>query len=920
MSHAIADCNLLFGILALQMDFVSRDGLIAAMNAWVVDKARSLGAILEEQGALTADEHAALETLVLKHLRRHGDDPQRSLAAVATPSVRAELSAVEDRDVQFTLSGLKRSYESGVEATAAYAPSDSASRYRILRRHARGGLGEVFVAEDRELHREVALKEIQPEHAQDPGCRSRFLLEAEVNGRLEHPGIVPVYGLGAYPDGRPYYAMRFIQGETLRDAIRHFHDADRPGHDPAARSLPLRQLLGRFVAVCHAVGYAHSRGVVHRDIKPANVLLGQFGETLLVDWGLAKIVGRAEVEPAAGENTVRPASAVQGMTQMGVALGTPAYMSPEQAAGRLDQVGPRSDIHGLGATLYTLLTGRAPYEGADTAESVRRACTSDWLPPGQVKKGVPKALEAICCRAMAPRPQDRYPSATALAADMECWLAGAPVGAYPEPWSVRARRWLARHRTLATATAATVLVATLSLGAATVLLKGANDRERQARDGEREARLRAEANFGLARDAVDRYFTKVSDSPQLKAHGLESLRRDLLQQARDFYEKLARNQSDDPGLRAEHGRTYLRLADITAEMGSPTEAIPLARQAQALFAALLSDSPAAPEYQDSLAAALSTLGRNSYETKQVPQAQSAYEAALGLRERLVQEQPNRADYRLRLAVVLNEAGKLYRVGLGQADRGEEAYRKALRLCDALAGEYPKVPEYRSELARTLHHLAESYYFDGKSQRAIETFSKARPILEKLVEEDPVTPSYRDRLAETLHDLAIQYSDLRQWRRTRELCEQARPICERLVREHSLVPAYQDRLTRLRVLSAQQLAHLGDHAQTAIEIEAAVGQSGGDGHALYNGACGYAFAAQAARQDKRLSASERDELTERYLGRAVGLLRRANAAGTFRDAAAFEYLKKNDHDLDPLRGREDFQSLVRDVEAKARPRP
>src|SRR5262249_1293741 len=152
-------------------------------------------------------------------------------------------------------------------------------RFRVLRAHARGGLGEVFVALDDELHREVALKEIQPRHADRAEGRARFVREAEITGQLEHPGIVPVYGMGAYPDGRPYYAMRLIRGESMQEAIARFHAADERPRDVSERELALRGLLARFVAVCQAVAYAHSRGVVHRDLKPANVMLGEFGET-----------------------------------------------------------------------------------------------------------------------------------------------------------------------------------------------------------------------------------------------------------------------------------------------------------------------------------------------------------------------------------------------------------------------------------------------------------------------------------------------------------------------------------------------------------------------------------------------------------------------------------------------------------------
>ena len=148
------------------------------------------------------------------------------------------------------------------------------------------------MAHDQELRREVALKQIQAGHADDPESRARFVREAEITGRLEHPGIVPVYGLGRYADGRPYYAMRFIKGKTLKEAIQQFHEAEVPGRDPGERILALRKLLRQFLDVCNAVAYAHSRGVLHRDLKPANIMLGPYGETLVVDWGLAKPVDR----------------------------------------------------------------------------------------------------------------------------------------------------------------------------------------------------------------------------------------------------------------------------------------------------------------------------------------------------------------------------------------------------------------------------------------------------------------------------------------------------------------------------------------------------------------------------------------------------------------------------------------------------
>jgi serine/threonine-protein kinase len=478
------------------MEFIGRDQLIAAMHAWVLDKARPLGQVLVEQTALKPDERDAIEALVGKHLKRHGGEIEKSLAAVQLPPpLRHDLHGLAGGDVQASLALLPTptgaSAAPPLPATAADATSAAGLRYQVLRPHGRGGLGEVFVALDQELHREVALKEIRPEHADDPLSRGRFVREAEITGGLEHPGIVPVHGLGTHDDGRPYYAMRFIQGETLKEAIDKYQAGDG--------SWTLRGLLTRFVAVCNTVAYAHSRGVLHRDLKPSNVMLGRYGETLLVDWGLAKPLAEPPA-PGPGDATVAPAlvpGLVDGIaTQAGAALGTPAYMSPEQALGRLDLLGPASDIYSLGATLYTLLTGRPPVEGKDTTEVLRKAQRGEWLPPRRVKAPVPPALDAICRKALALEPGQRYGTALELAADVERWLADEPVAAWREPWAVRTRRWMRRHRPLVSTAVGVLIVALAAATLGLVLVSDARDREAAARkvaeDKEEEARQQKE--------------------------------------------------------------------------------------------------------------------------------------------------------------------------------------------------------------------------------------------------------------------------------------------------------------------------------------------------------------------------------------------------------------------------------------------
>jgi serine/threonine protein kinase/WD40 repeat protein len=293
----------------------------------------------------------------------------------------------------------------------------------VLGLHARGGLGEVYSAQDEELDRRVALKELQPRFAHDEMSQLRFLQEAEITGRLEHPGIVPVYGLGRHADGRPYYAMRFVEGETFRAAIDRFHRGDPKEIRPEDRELAFRRLLRSVVEACFAVGYAHSRGVVHRDIKPENIMLGKFGETLVVDWGIAKSLAQAGGDRSADPVEMLAVKDSPFMTRPGSAIGTPAYMSPEQAAGENDRVGPASDVYGLGATLYYLLVGQAPFAGESAVEVLGRVRRGVFPSPRRVRRSIDAALEAICLKAMALRPEDRYASILELADELEKWLA-----------------------------------------------------------------------------------------------------------------------------------------------------------------------------------------------------------------------------------------------------------------------------------------------------------------------------------------------------------------------------------------------------------------------------------------------------------------------------------------------------------------
>jgi serine/threonine protein kinase len=345
--------------------------------------------------------------------------------------------------------------------------SQSASttdRYEPIRFHARGGLGEIHTAHDKELHREVAIKRIHASHAHDAEIRRRFLLEAAVTARLQHPGVVPVYSLTEDASGAPCYAMRFIEGESLHEAVERFHKTPWRARGRGERALELRQLLGRFIGVCNTVAFAHSRGILHRDLKPGNIMLGKYGETLVVDWGLARGFEQAEKEGAPVESAERSAS-TEASTMMGRAMGTLPFMSPEQAAGRWDVIGPASDIYSLGATLYTILCGTPPIHGADEAGMKERAIRGDYKRPRQQRPDIPRALEAICLKAMALPIDGRYSSALELAQDVEHWLADEPVAARRETPLERAGRWARRHGKLSVVAGSCFILLAVSLAA-----------------------------------------------------------------------------------------------------------------------------------------------------------------------------------------------------------------------------------------------------------------------------------------------------------------------------------------------------------------------------------------------------------------------------------------------------------------------
>jgi tetratricopeptide (TPR) repeat protein/tRNA A-37 threonylcarbamoyl transferase component Bud32 len=738
-----ADRHLLFGLLALQNGLIDQSALVAAFHSWTRDKGRPLADHLVARGDLDPDQRAAVEAMAALHLKKHGDDPERSLAAVPTGrSTRERLVAVGDTELTCVVDRLgSAATEPDGERTATGvvgASTAGGQRFRLLRPHARGGLGAVFVALDTELSREVALKQILDRHADDLPSRRRFLVEAEVTGGLEHPGIVPVYGLGTYPDGRPFYAMRFIKGDSLKAAIERFHADEALRRDPGARALALQKLLRRFLDVCNAIDYAHSRGVLHRDLKPANVMVGPYGETLVVDWGLAKVVGKPL---ESDEATLRPPSASgSSETLPGAAVGTPAYMSPEQAAGDLDRFGPASDVYSLGATLYCVLTGKAPFAG-EAGEVIRRVLAGAFPPPRQLDPSIDPALEAVCLKAMATDPDGRYPSCRALADDVERWLADEPVSAWREPLARRARRWARRNRTAMAVATAVVLAGLVGLAAATAVQTRANRALRRANA----AKERALAETRQAKQATDRALAETKQA------------RDQAEAVSNFLVEALR--SPDP---AESGRD-VRVADV------------LDRAVKGLDAKFAGSEATKGALLNALAETYRGLGFYDKAIQLHERAVAARESALGPdhADTLVSRSELATDYRLAgrpaVAIPLLEAtiksmertlGPRHAYTLQSRCELADAYWHAGRRADTIRTLEATLPLAEQVLGPeqgvtvyARESLAHAYWSVGRAAEAIPIFEATLPLMERTQGPDnPNTLISRGNLANAYQDV------------------------------------------------------------------------------------------------------------------------------------------------------------------------
>jgi serine/threonine protein kinase len=696
--------------------------------------------------------------------------------------------------------------------------------FLLIREVGRGGMGIVYEAQQRSLRRRVALKVLPFAATFDSRQKQRFQLEAQAAACLHHTHIVPVHAVGC-DRGVPYYAMEFIEGRSLAAVLAQLRSRRGPpvsctdhgeigpdsptvdyapqgsstsatpppadtqpsasprlGPQPLSDSTPrdgdyIRSITRLGVQAAAALEHAHQRGVLHRDIKPANLLVDDQGELWITDFGLAQVRGNPS------------------LSHSGSIVGTLRYMSPEQTLGRRVLLDGRTDIYSLGVTLYELLTLQPALDAADRSELLREIAQDEPAPLRRLNPAVPADLATVVHKAMAKEVQDRYATAQELADDLRRFLEDRPIEARRPSVLNRAGKWARRHRPVVAAAAILLVVTSVGLAIGAALLGQANVvSERRRREAEANL-AQAERNYTLAREAVDRYLTKVSEDKLLNQPHMVKLRQELLETAREFYQRLVEERRDDPRAQSDLGNAHLRLSNIARLRGDTREAVVQAQAALSILAALAAAHPEVADYRRDLATSHNTLGNLYKDTGRTAEAEVSFKRALAIREALAQEHPEVAGDRRKLAISLGNLGNLYSLN-GHTAEAEASYRRAILIGQELVAAHPEVADYRHDLANDLVNLGSLYASTGRMVEAEVSCKRALAIQETLTKEHPESADDRSRVSGTYNNLGNLYRVTGRTAEAEASYKRALAIREALAQEHPEVTGYREGLARV----------------------------------------------------------------------------------------------------------------------------
>jgi serine/threonine protein kinase/tetratricopeptide (TPR) repeat protein len=684
----------------------------------------------------------------------------------------------------------------------AEGPGTKIGRYKLLQLIGEGGFGVVYMAEQREpIRRKVALKIIKL-GMDTKQVIARFEAERQALAMMEHPNIAKVLDAGATDTGRPYFVMELVRGIPITE----YCDKN---------NLPTRRRLELFIDVCRAVQHAHQKGIIHRDIKPTNVMItlrdNGTGVPKIIDFGIAKATQQRLTEKTL-------------FTEYHQFIGTPEYMSPEQAQMGDADVDTRSDVYSLGVLLYELLTGTTPFghkELVSTSYDEMRRMIRETDPPkpstrlntlGDALSEVAKHRDAqpaelfkiirgdldwVVMKTLEKDRTRRYETANELAMDIERHLRDEAVVAGRPGTTYRVRKFVRRNRTgvVFALSVTAVLLIGLSLAIAG-FVQASHERNR------------AQANFQEARDAVDE-MTQVAEKQLVNVPGTEKVRGELLQKAQIFYQRFVQEEiSNDPGVRQEMGRAYKRLADIHQMLGEFKQAEQAFGEAIAIFEALSGEFPTVHEYRRDLAGALFWLGvlLKNY-IYDVEEALKVYRRSFELRAQLVDEFPSVPEYLGELAHSHVDLGLVLR-DLGRREEALGEFRQGLDLRAQLASRFPDVVEYRSALAHSHHWLGACLQGVGQLEEAEKHLRECLVLREKLAEELPDSAKDQHDLAHIENYLGRLLVRRGQSEEAVEILEDAAAIGEELVGGFPKFHGYWWRVSRSYEALAEALADTG----------------------------------------------------------------------------------------------------------------
>jgi serine/threonine protein kinase len=717
-------------------------------------------------------------------------------------------------------------YSAAQRSSLAEVPGAMIGPYTLLRQIGEGGMGAVWMAEQEEpVRRTVALKIIKA-GIDSRQVIARFDVERQALALMDHPNIARVLDAGMTAYGRPFFVMELVKGTPI---TRYCDD----------RKLTPRQRLELFVPVCNAIQHAHQKGVIHRDIKPSNVLVAMYDERpvpKVIDFGVAKAAG-----PALTDATL--------MTDFGVVVGTPEYMSPEQASLNNLDIDTRSDVYSLGALLYELLTGTTPVDRrslgkAAVLEILRivreveaprpsaKLSTIDTLPSVAANRGTEPAklgrllkgeLDWVVLKALEKDRSRRYESANGLARDIQRYLANEVVEARPPSTGYRLRKFVRRHKGQVIAAGLVLFALVAGIAGTTWQAWRATVAERLAKENERQALIqneKAQENFRLAKESVDKYLNAVTDNPKLNEKDFIQLRKDLLETAVPFYQKFAQERNDDPEAEADRGRAYHRLGLVRDTLGEKTAALTDYESMRAIFAKLAAEYPSIPAYRVELAKCSDDRGNSLAALGKRGEAETAFRDGLGIKVQLANEFPQNPVYRWECGGTYTNLGLLLK-DLGRIDEAEAAFRTALSIQVPLTPEFGRDPRHRSDLAASHNNLGILLKSQRRYAEAEAPHRAAQQLWRQLAAEFPKVASYRHDLAMSLSNFANLQLMMKKHGDAEAAYRDALSIQLQLVADFPSVPAYRQDLAMIRTNFAVELRELGKREEAEASIRAAI---------------------------------------------------------------------------------------------------